>query len=73
MNSEQILRKIGERIKELRELKGISQQVLAAKCNFEKANMSRIEAGRTNFTISTLYKISQALDTSLSNLVDVEK
>jgi len=73
MDSERILRKIGERIKELRELKGISQQVLAAKCNFEKANMSRIEAGRTNFTLSTLFKISQALDTSLSNLVDVEK
>ncbi len=73
MNSEQILRKIGERIKEIRELQGISQQDLAATCNFEKANMSRIEAGRTNFTISTLYKISQALNTSLSNLIDVEK
>lgn len=73
MNSEQILKKIGERIKEIRELQGISQQDLAATCNFEKANMSRIEAGRTNFTISTLYKISQALNTSLSNLIDVEK
>ena len=73
MNSEQILRKIGERIKEIRELQGISQQDLAATCNFEKANMSRIEAERTNFTISTLYKISQTLNTSLSNLIDVEK
>ena len=45
---------------------------LAAACNFEKANMSRIEAGRTNPTISTLYKISQELGISISELVDVE-
>ena len=42
--------KIGKKIKEIRELKGISQQVLAAKCNFEKSNMSRLEAGKVNST-----------------------
>ncbi|MDP4269473.1 MAG: helix-turn-helix transcriptional regulator, partial [Bacteroidota bacterium] len=47
------------------------QQDLAAKCNFEKSNLSRIEAGRTNLTIKTLFKISQALDVSLKDLVDV--
>lgn len=72
MNSDQILKKIGARIREIREAKGVSQQDLASICNFEKANMSRIEAGRTNFTISTLYKISQALNISLSELVNVE-
>jgi hypothetical protein len=41
-----------------------------AVCNFEKSNMSGIEAGKTNFTISTLYKISKALDIKLSELVD---
>ena len=39
MNSEQILRKIEERIKEIRELQGISQQDLAATCNFEKTTL----------------------------------
>lgn len=73
MTSDQILKKIGLRIKEIREAKDVSQQDLASLCNFEKANMSRIEAGRTNFTISTLYKISQALDVTISQLVDVEK
>ena len=33
--------------------------------------MPRNEAGKTNFTISTLYKISTALDVKLSELVDV--
>lgn len=73
MNSDQILKKIGTRIREIREAKDVSQQDLASLCNFEKANMSRIEAGRTNFTISTLYKISQALDVTISQLVDVER
>ncbi len=62
-----------ERIRFLRESKGISQQNLAAICNFEKANLSRIEAGRTNPTISTLYKISQALEISIADLVAVEQ
>lgn len=72
MNSDQILKKIGLRIKEIREIKGVSQQDLASICNFEKANMSRIEAGRTNFTVSTLHKISQALEITISEMVDVE-
>jgi transcriptional regulator with XRE-family HTH domain len=72
MNITQLQQKIGNRIRDLRESKGISQQNLAAICNFEKANLSRIEAGRTNPTISTLYKISQALEISIAEIVDVE-
>ena len=72
MNIHQLQQKIGSRIKSLREAKGVSQQELAAICNFKIANLSRIEAGRTNPTISTLFKISQALETTISDLVDVE-
>jgi transcriptional regulator with XRE-family HTH domain len=72
MEINQLQQKIGERIRQLRESKGISQQNLAAICNFEKANLSRIEAGRTNPTISTLYKISQALEMTIADLIDVE-
>ena len=72
MEINQLQKKIGERIRDLRESKGISQQNLAAICNFEKANLSRIEAGRTNPTIFTLYKISQALDIALTEIVNVE-
>ncbi len=72
MNFTIILKKIGERIKEIRELNGISQQDLAASCNFEKSNLSRIEAGRSNITVATLFKISQALNTTISDIVNVE-
>ena len=46
--------RVGNRIKEIRIQKEISQQDLAAKCNFENSNMSRIEAGKTNMTLSTI-------------------
>ncbi len=71
-DKEVLLKKLGHRIKSIREKKNISQQMVAAKCNFEKSNMSRIEAGRTNPTVYTLYKISNALEVKLSYLVDYE-
>lgn len=60
---------VGKQIQKLRELKGISQQDLAARCNFEKSNMSRLEAGRVNPTLSTLEKIANALHVTLAEIV----
>jgi transcriptional regulator with XRE-family HTH domain len=72
IKKEDILFKIGLKIRKLREEKNVSQQDLAAICNFEKSNMSRIEAGKTNLTIWTLIKIAQSLQVKLIDIVDVE-
>ena len=72
MKKEVALILIGMNIKELREERNISQQDLAAACNFEKSSMSRIEAGRTNLTIGTLLKICEALNVKLNEIVDIE-
>lgn len=69
MDKSEYLKSIGHKIKLIRESKGITQQKLAADCNFEKSNMSRIEAGRTNPTIYTLYTISIALGVDLCDLI----
>jgi len=61
---------IGKRIREIREKKNIPQQVIAAKCNIEKSNFSRIEAGKTNPTLFTLYKIAYNLNISISELIE---
>lgn len=53
--------KVGKRIQTIRIEKNISQQDLAAKCNFEKSNMSRLEKGNANATLSTLEKVCDAL------------
>ena len=65
-NSLQI--KVGKRIQEIRIEKNLSQQDLAAKCNFEKSNMSRLEAGRANATLSTLDIVSKALEVEVIEL-----
>ncbi|NYJ26630.1 helix-turn-helix domain-containing protein [Allomuricauda sp. ARW1Y1] len=60
--------KVGERIREIRVQKNLSQQDLAAKCNFEKSNMSRLEAGKVNCTLSTINKVAIALDVKIEEL-----
>lgn len=56
-----IQQKVGKRIQEIRIQKNITQQELAAKCNFEKSNMSRLEKGNANATLSTLERVCEAL------------
>lgn len=62
------LKKIGKRIQELRELQNLSQQDLAAKINYDKSNMSRLESGRNNMTVVTLEKVAKALNVDLIEL-----
>ncbi len=68
MRDETLQKKLGKRIQEIRLSKNLSQQDLAAKCNFEKSNMSRLEAGRVNSTLSTLNKIAQSLEVNIVEL-----
>ena len=69
MDDLQLLIEIGANIRKLRMEKKLSQNDLAILCNFEKASMSRIEAGKTNVTIFTLYKISKALNVNIEDLL----
>lgn len=72
MNKEDLLVAIGKNIRKIRENKNINQAELAALCNYEKSNMSRIEAGRTNLTIGTLLTIADALDSTIIELITVK-
>lgn len=69
MHESQLLTKVGAKIKKLRTAKKMSQNDLAISCNFEKASMSRIEAGKTNVTLLTLQKISNALEVNIVELM----
>lgn len=66
MHTEEVLIKMGQQIKRIRKEQQLSQMQLAEKCNFEKASMSRIESGQSNVTISTLEKISDALNVPIA-------
>ena len=58
MDNLEVQKRVGEKIRQIREDKNISQQEIATLCDFEKSSMSRIESGRTNPTVTTLFKIS---------------
>ena len=73
MDKQQLQTKIGQKVRQLRIEKNLSQIELASACNFEKSNLSRLEAGNTCPNIFTLYKIAQNLEVSLSDLLKVDK
>ena len=68
MSDEQYLIEIGRKIRERRKEKKMSQDEVAALCDIEKANLSRIENGKTNSSILTLRKISLVLFNHTSEL-----
>lgn len=71
MNSyEEIIRSISKKIKEIRQSKGLSVQEVAYRCDIERSNLSRLEAGKTNMTIKTLCIICTALNIKLSDLIE---
>lgn len=74
MEKSELLKKVGNRIQELRNEKGMKQVDLAAKIqgDIDTTNISRIESGRTNPTIHTLYRIAVALEVSLTDLIQIE-
>ena len=74
MEKSEILHLVGKRIKELRESKGISQVELVGKMQgvIDPTNISRIESGRTNPTVFTLFRIAEALDVKAHALLDFE-
>ncbi|ARN78235.1 transcriptional regulator [Nonlabens spongiae] len=74
MLKEEILKKVGQKIREIRISKGLTQVELVAKMEIttDPNNISRLEAGRSNITLFTIYRISTALEVSMKELVDVE-
>lgn len=70
MDKKEFQIEVGKKIRQLREKNNISQVELAALCNFEKSNMSRLEAGNTNPTAYTLYLIAQKLEIEVFEILN---
>lgn len=62
----------GERVRELRISKGMTQLELADKFNSAEATISRLEKGRLNPSLLWLIKLSKALEVDFSELVTEE-
>ena len=60
--------RLGRRISELREKRGLSQTQLADISEIGRAHLSQIENGAVAARVDTLYAIAQALDLKLEEL-----
>jgi transcriptional regulator with XRE-family HTH domain len=58
---------IGERLRELREARNISMRALAARSGLSANALSMIERGKASPSVSTLYKLSDALGVSITS------
>ncbi len=65
------LKLLGERIRQFRQAKGISQEELAFKINSARNFIGCIERGEKSPSIYVLYKIATILDVSIDNLTKI--
>ena len=68
---EDIKQLLGQRIKELRKIQGLSQQRLAELANIDQRSLSHIECGNT-FPSKALLDLTKALNITLPELFDFD-
>lgn len=72
IRNEELILAIGRRVRGLRLQKGLTMEQLSANAGIEYRQISDVELGKTNPTISTLYAIASALDVKLNVLTELE-
>ena len=72
IKNDQFLKALGNRLREIRKKKGLTQEQLAALVDMEGPNISRIERGAVNPGAMTLYLLSQGLGVHLKELLNFE-
>lgn len=73
ISEEFFLSNLGTHIRQLREMKNLSQQELANDCGIPKAQIGRIERAEINTTVRTLVKIANALHLEPKDLLSFNK
>ena len=70
ISGQDFLLNLGVHIRQIREVKKISQQNLADLCDLPKTTIGRIERAEMNTTIKTLVKIANALEIEPKELLN---
>ena len=67
---DRLLRRLGWRLRQLRESKGWTQETLASRAALDRSYVAGIEAGLRNPSTKALAKLARALGVSLSTLFE---
>lgn len=70
---DEVAKKLGSRIRELREARGLSQERLAEKAQLHRTYLGGIERGLRNPALRNIAKIAEALETSVATLFEEEQ
>lgn len=65
---QEVQKKLGKRIAELRRKRGFSQEGFAHECGIHRSYMGAVERGEKNITIQQLTKIAKYLKISFTEL-----
>ena len=68
-----IEKRFGERVRELRQAKGLSQEELAFRAKVHRTYLGGIERGERNPALKNITAIAEALDVTLSELFKLEE
>jgi transcriptional regulator with XRE-family HTH domain len=68
MSKKKIIIAFGDRVRELRKEKGLSQEELADKAGLHRTYIGMIERGEKNITLTNIEKIAKALDVDIKKL-----
>jgi transcriptional regulator with XRE-family HTH domain len=68
-HNEELIRRMARNVAEYRKLKGYTQLELANEADVGLAQIKRIELAGVNTSISTAFRIAQALDRSVDDLL----
>lgn len=58
----------GQRVREIRKSRGLSQESMAALSGIDRSYMGHIERGEKNITLTKIYQISDALGIEVADL-----
>jgi transcriptional regulator with XRE-family HTH domain len=64
----QIQKQFGDRVRELRKLKQLSQETLALACDLDRTYIGGVERGERNISLVNIYKIAEALGVGAKDL-----
>jgi len=69
----ELVAKLGSKIREIRLSKGLSQEQLANLCDLELSQINRIELGKINTSVSHLFLIAAKLEVDVMVLVKLKQ
>jgi len=64
---------IGRNVRRYRVAKGLTQEELSARCDFDQRYISQVETGQRNLTVLSLYELAQALGTTPVALISPDE